>query len=71
MKPPILVTGGRAARLMVYDHLAYAYQDSGLLGALMDGTLDAPEHMPAGAARADEYRRSGVMQLATRSGAAS
>jgi hypothetical protein len=56
---------------MVYDNLAYAYQDSGLLGALMDGTLDAPEHMPAGAVQADEYRRSGVMQLATRSGVAS
>lgn len=42
------VTGGRAARLCVCDGLAFAYQDSGMLGALMDGNLDAPTSIPAG-----------------------
>jgi hypothetical protein len=63
-------TGGRAARLQVYGHLADSYQDSGLLGALMEGSLDAPEQLPAGAARADDYDRCGAMQLAGRPGAA-
>lgn len=66
-----LATGGRTTRLQVYSHLADTYQDSGLLGALMDGSLDAPERMPAGAARADDYRRCGAMQQAARMGVAS
>lgn len=54
MKPITIVTGGRAAKNSVYDNLAWIYQDSGLLGSLMCGALDAPELMPAGATRADD-----------------
>lgn len=48
-----IATGGRAAKTGVYDNLAWIYQDSGLLGSLMCGVLDAPEQIPAGASRAD------------------
>lgn len=45
-------TGGRRARSCVYDNLAWIYQDSGLLGSLMCGALDAPDLIPAGGVRA-------------------
>ncbi|MBY0556517.1 MAG: hypothetical protein K2P77_04855 [Burkholderiaceae bacterium] len=48
MKHVTIATGGRATRQAVYGHLAYAYQDSGLLGSLMCGSLDAPAFIPAG-----------------------
>jgi len=41
-------TAGRASRLAVYAALSPVYHDSGLLGHLMDGNLDAPGEMPAG-----------------------
>lgn len=47
-------TAGRHSRFNVYEHLAAAYQDSGLLAQLMCGNLDAPERMPAGGVRMDE-----------------
>lgn len=47
-------TAGRQSRFCVYEHLAAPYQDSGLLGQLMCGNLDAPERMPAGGVRMDE-----------------
>lgn len=65
-----LATGGRAARLQVSAQLHAAYQDAGFEPALIEGSLDAPERMPAGAARADDYRRCGAMQQAGREGAA-
>jgi hypothetical protein len=70
VKSIILATGGRIAQQRVYDHLDYAYQDSGLLGSLMSGTLDAPDYMPAGAVQADDHFRCGAMQLAARPGVA-
>lgn len=65
-----LATGGRAARLRVSAQLHHVYQDAGIEPALNDGSLDAPEVMPAGAACADAYYRCGVMQLVARVGAA-
>lgn len=53
MNTTTITTGGRRAKSSVYDNLAWIYQDSGLLGSLMCGVLDAPEVMPAGATRAD------------------
>lgn len=41
-------TAGRDSRIAVYSALAACYQDSGLLGQLTDGNLDAPMNMPAG-----------------------
>ena len=41
-------TAGRDSRLAVYVALAPEYHDSGLLGHLMDGNLDAPAQVPAG-----------------------
>jgi hypothetical protein len=49
-----LVTGGRTARYSVEQHLAFAYHDSGMLTALMEGALDAPDRIPAGAAHAGD-----------------
>jgi hypothetical protein len=66
-----LATGGRNSRLRVSDQLHFRYQDSGLESVLNDGSLDAPEQMPAGAHRADDYFRCGAMQLAGRSGVVS
>lgn len=62
-----LATGGRAAKTSVYDHLAWIYQDSGLLGALMCGVLDAPELVPAGATQAGDIipRGQRAVQMAT------
>lgn len=45
------VTAGRMSRLCVYEQLSDAAQDSGLLVWLMDGNLDAPEHIPCGSVR--------------------
>ena len=64
-----IATGGRAAKSSVYDNLAWIYQDSGLLGSLMCGVLDAPELMPAGATRADDLvprRQRAVLVTAPR-----
>ncbi len=49
-----IATGGRTSRSGVFDHLAWIYQDSGLLGSLMCGVLDAPELVPAGATLAGD-----------------
>ena len=48
------VTGGRSARSGGYNHLAWTYQDSGILGALMCGALNALERLPADGVRGDQ-----------------
>lgn len=67
------VTAGRQSRLAVYERLADAYQDSGMLCHLMSGNLDAPCSMPAGAqASADlvlDLRRKPRQLVVTRAGA--
>lgn len=39
---------GRDSRLAVYWSMDYAYADSGLLGSLTDGNLDASERIATG-----------------------
>ena len=68
MKPMTIVTGGRAAKNSVYDRLAWVYQDSGLLGSLMCGVLDAPEQIPAGATLAGEAVPRGQRAIAMTAG---
>jgi hypothetical protein len=65
-----LSTGGRNARRRVSEQLHFRYQDSGFESVLNDGSLDAPEDIPAGAQRADVHFRGGAMQLVGRQGAA-
>ncbi len=48
-----IITGASASRQAVAALFAFAYQDSGYEKELMDGVLDAPEQMPAGAHRAE------------------
>ena len=42
------ITAGRDSRLAVYVAMDFEYQDSGLLGALTSGSLDASERIATG-----------------------
>jgi hypothetical protein len=69
-----IITGASASRQAVADLFAFAYQDSGYEKELMDGVLDAPAQMPAGAHHWEERtaRRNAVRpQLVGREGGAS
>lgn len=69
------ITAGRDSRLAVYSAMDYEYQDSGMLGAITCGNLDAPARVPTGSTYClREIERTGrnspAPMLASREGVA-
>ena len=66
------MTAGRDSRLAMYWSMDYAYADSGLLGSLTDGNLDASERIATGSTRVlreiGDHRNSPAPALAFREG---
>jgi len=70
------MTAGRDSRLAVYAAMDWEHQDSGQMGAVTSGNLDAPARVPTGSHYClREIERTGrnspAPKLASREGAAS
>ena len=69
------ITAGRDSRLAVFAAMDWEYQDSGLLGALTGGNLDASDRVPTGSTYAlreieRTNRNAPAPKLASREGVA-